>query len=43
VKDHAEDMLKTLKGVYEFLNRWGGSPHISATLKQTIDRVEGRE
>lgn len=43
VKDHAEDMLKTLKGVHEFLNRWGGSPHIVATLKHTIDRVEGRE
>jgi hypothetical protein len=43
VKDHAEEMLKTLKGVHEFLNRWGGSPHIVATLKHTIDKVEGRE
>jgi hypothetical protein len=43
VKDHAEDMLKTLKSVHDFLNRWGGSPYILATLKHTIDKVEGRE
>ena len=43
VKDHAEEMLKVLKGVYEFLNRWGGSPHIVATLKHTIDKVEGKK
>jgi len=43
VKDHADEMLKVLKGVHEFLNRWGGSPHIVATLKHTIDKVEGRK
>ena len=43
VKDHAEEMLKVLKDTYEFLNRWGGSPHILATLKHTIDKVEGRK